>query len=176
MAQKSRFSQILGFAMALLLALIFGASQAQAQQSFTLESYFTGKTYATGQFSAINGAKRQFEVELNGTWDGQVLTLREDFIFNDGSRDTKTWHFTKTSQNTYEGTREDVIGSTKIVIENNIARFNYLVYLDPDARKLKVRFHDEMRLNPDGTLLNEARITKFLFPIGKTRVEFWQNK
>ncbi len=52
-------------------------------------------TKATGSFSAINGVKRNFTVDLRGKWNGKTLTLREDFVFDDGERDTKTWRFTK---------------------------------------------------------------------------------
>ncbi len=35
-------------------------------------------------------------MDLTGKWDGRTLTLREDFVFDDGTRDTKTWRFVKT--------------------------------------------------------------------------------
>lgn len=142
-----------------------------AQANVTLEGFFEGKTTAKGEFSAINGLKRQFDVELNGNWDGRILRLREDFTYADGQKDNKTWIFTKINESQYKGTREDVIGETTVNISGNVARFNYLVYLDSANQKMKVRFYDTMVFE-NGTVINNARITKFGFPIAHTKVIF----
>lgn len=138
----------------------------------TLESYFAGKTKATGSFSAINGVKRQFDVDLTGKWNGKTLTLREDFTYSDGERDTKTWRFTKLGPGLYTGTREDVIGQTRVEIEGKVAKFNYVVNLGTQAKPNKVHFYDRMELKPDGTLVNTAWVTKYLLPVAKTTVIF----
>jgi hypothetical protein len=139
---------------------------------FRLEDYFRGTTFANGRFSAINGAKREFKVVLTGKWNGRTLTLVENFTYSDGERDRKTWRFTKTAEGRYTGTREDVIGDTTVRVSGDTARFSYSVYLDGPNRKNRVRFFDRMTLRPDGTVLNNALITKFGLPVGRTRVEF----
>ncbi len=156
---------------ALTMALFSMATSAKAA-TFTFEDYFAGRSVATGSFSAINGVKRSFKVNLTGTWNGKMLTLREDFTYDDGEIDTKTWRFTKTGPNTYSGTREDVIGQSLVTLKGNKARFTYLVYLDSKGKKNKVRFHDTMTLRPDGSVINVATVTKFGLPVAKTRVEF----
>ncbi|MFB2551775.1 DUF3833 family protein [Ensifer soli] len=153
------------------LGLLSAASATQATD-FTLEGYFSGKTTARGSFSAINGVKRGFDVDLFGRWNGTRLLLREDFRYDDGVRDRKTWTFIKTGPGRYTGTREDVIGETVVRIEGKVARFTYLVLLDPADPSSKVRFFDTMRLNPDGTVENKALVTKYGFPVALTRVDF----
>lgn len=157
--------------MAMGLAMLTVTQEAYSAD-FTLESYFTGKTKATGSFSAINGVKRQFDVDLTGTWNGKTLTLREDFKYSDGERDTKTWRFTKIGPGKYTGTREDVIGETVVTIDGKVAKFNYLVNLGTAAKPNKVHFYDTMELKPDGTLVNTAWVTKYLLPVAKTKVVF----
>ena len=157
---------LVGLAMSLL------PSTGQAADNFTFEDYFTGRTEAVGSFSAINGMKRKFTVDLTGKWDGKTLTLREDFVFDDGTKDRKTWRFVKSSPTTYLGTREDVIDETNVTLNGAVARFNYLVYLSPETQGNKVRFWDKMVLRKDGTVLNTALVTKFGFPVAKTTVEF----
>lgn len=161
------FYLLLGLGMAILTS----ASHVAAEP-FTFERYFKGKSSASGSFRAINGTTRDFEVALTGRWDGTTLNLREDFVFDDGTRDTKTWRFVKTGPTTYRGTREDVIGETEVTLSGNTARFTYQVYLDPQNRAQKVRFHDLMTLRPDGTVLNTAWVTKLGLPVARTRVEF----
>ncbi len=163
----TRFSTLLA---AFLLAVTM-ASPALARD-FVLEKFFAGTTYADGQFRAINGVSRSFTVKLTGTWNGRRLKLVEDFVYDDGERDRKTWYFTRLGPNRYSGTREDVVGETLVTVRGDTARFTYQVYLDGEARANKVRFHDRMTLRPDGTVLNNALVTKFGFPVAKTRVEF----
>ena len=143
-----------------------------APKAFSLEGYFAGKSSATGSFGAINGVRRSFTVALTGKWDGRTLVLREDFASADGERDRKTWRFRKISPNQYRGTREDVVGDTLVTITGDTARFTYLVDLDPGAKANIVRFHDTMRLGEDGQLVNTAWVTKYGFPVARTRVVF----
>ncbi|SOC46034.1 uncharacterized protein DUF3833 [Rhizobium subbaraonis] len=159
------------FFVAAAMTLTFAIAPAQAR-GFSLEDFFAGRTEANGSFRAITGLRRTFTVALYGKWDGRTLTLREDFAFDDGTRDRKTWRFVKTGPDSYRGTREDVVGETLVKIDGNVARFTYLVYLDAANRTNKVRFHDTMTLRNDGTVLNSAYVTKFGLPVAWTRVEF----
>lgn len=155
-----------------LTVMLFSNAAVASASDFTLESYFTGRTKAVGRFSAINGVRRDFTVDLKGTWDGKTLVLVENFLFSDGLRDRKTWRFTKTAQGQYLGTREDVSGDTVVTIEGNVAKFSYLVALDPQNPTNLVRFHDTMILQSDGSVVNKALVTKYGFPVGVTRVTF----
>lgn len=158
-----------------LAVLAFSAAPAVAEAktpSVTLEGWFTGSSTATGRFTAINGVRRTFTVRLQGHWNGKVLTLREDFLFSDGTKDRKTWIFRKTGPGRYVGTREDVVGETEMTITGNVARFSYLVRLTGDPKEKPVRFHDRMEFRSDGTVLNTALVTKYGIPVARTVVEF----
>jgi hypothetical protein len=157
------------FALTLFATLVSIPAQAA---DLRLEDFFKGKTYAYGSFGAITGLSRSFRVDLTGTVRGKVLTLREDFHYDDGERDTKTWIFTKTGPKTYTGTREDVVGQTTVRLSGNTARFTYRVDLNPGGDSNIVRFHDKLVLKDDGTLRNTALVTKFALPIARVRVNF----
>lgn len=157
--------------LALLLFAAFTSAPAYAAD-LRLEDFFKGKTYAYGSFGAINGTSRSFRVDLTGNVRGKVLTLREDFRYDDGERDTKTWVFTRTGPNTYSGTREDVLGETTVRLSGNTARFTYRVDLNPGGKPNIVRFHDKLVLKDDGTLRNTALVTKFLLPVARVKVNF----
>jgi hypothetical protein len=135
--------------------------------------FFKGKSSATANFKAINGVNRDFTVALNGKWNGKTITLREDFVYSDGERARKTWRFTKTGEGEYSGTREDVIGATKVRVNGNTARFTYLVDLDEGPGENIVRFYDTIKFSEDGkSALNTALVTKYGFPVAKVRVDF----
>ena len=155
-------------------AVLVGLVPARAADaaSLSLERYFKGATVATGSFTAINGVKRTFTVNLNGKWDGRTLVLVEDFRYADGERDRKTWRFRKIAENRYTGTREDVVGETTVTIRGDTATFTYLVDIPASGKAMRVRFHDRMVLKPDGTLVNNALVTKWALPVAWTKVVF----
>ncbi|NER06543.1 MAG: DUF3833 domain-containing protein [Okeania sp. SIO3C4] len=156
---------------AVLLSLL--AIVPAAAKDLRLEEFFLGRTTATASFTAITGLQRDFTVKLHGSWDGKTLVLHEDFFFDDGETDTKTWRFTKSGWNTYRGTREDVIGDTLVTVKGNKAWFNYLIDLDEGPDRNIVRFYDTLTLSEDGrTLLNTAKVFKGPVPVARVTVNF----
>lgn len=153
--------------------LLLAQTAPMLAKDLRLEDFFKGRTTATASFKTITGTTRNFTVKLNGKWDGKTLVLREDFFFDDGEKDTKTWRFTKTGWNTYIGTREDVIGETTVSVNGNKGYFNYLVDLDPGPRRNIVRFYDTLELGADGnSLKNTARVFKGPLQVARVRVDF----
>ena len=146
---------------------------ASVAKDLRLEEFFKGRTTATASFKTITGLERNFTVKLHGKWNGKTLVLREDFLFDDGEKDTKTWRFTKKGWNTYTGTREDVIGETTVSVIGKKGYFNYLVDLDPGPGKNIVRFYDTLILSDDGKMLkNTAKVFKGPLQVGSVRVDF----
>ena len=48
----------------------------QKKPDLILEQYFLGKTFASGIFEdRFGNVRRQFTVDIDGTWDGKTLTL-----------------------------------------------------------------------------------------------------
>ena len=163
---------IVRFACTAFLAFILSMPMAVASE-LRLETFFEGRTTAKGSFTTITGFERSFTLELHGRWDGRTLTLREDFLYDDGETDTKTWRFTQIGWNTYSGTREDVIGETTVSVIGNRGYFNYLVDLDPGPGRNVVRFYDTLTLSDDGqTLVNTANVFKGPLPVARARVTF----
>jgi hypothetical protein len=171
----TRLPVLMGAALAVMMPMNIAvgfAKEAPKAQTMHLEKVLPQITFATGSFAAINGTKRSFTVDLKTTWDGKVLTMVEDFVFNDGEKDRKTWRFTKTGENTYSGTREDVIGTTILTVNGKRATFSYSVYLDSKNQSNKVRFNDTLVLQDDGSVLNTAIVYKFGLPVAKVVVDF----
>ena len=54
---------------------------ANKQPRFVIEDYFTGKTKAWGMFQdRFGNRKREFVVDITGSWDGKQLILDERFL------------------------------------------------------------------------------------------------
>lgn len=147
---------------------------ADAQHRFVLEDYFAGKTRAWGLYEDRFGTvKRQFVVDIEGTWDGEVLTLDEDFTFADGEKSTRVWRIRKMPDGSYEGSADDVIGVAIGKVGGNALHWRYVLDLKiSDNSTLAVTFEDWMFLQPGGVLMNRARMSKFGIELGQVTISF----
>jgi len=142
-----------------------------ASKRLVLEETLVGQTLGEGVFvNRLTGAATTFSVVINGTWDGKVLTLVEDFIFGDGSKDRKTCHITKTEAGRYQGSREDVLGSADVRQDGQAVRLDYYVTLRTGLGGINVRFRDLLYLQDDRTIANKAVVSKFGLRIGRVEI------
>ena len=136
------------------------------------ERDLAGKSVGEGTFSAINGTERGFTAYLDGTWDGEVLTLVEDFEYDDGEIDKKTWRLTKRADGEYSGTREDVVGTARGYNDGEVFRLEYDVRLPGKDGEpgMKVSFKDVLAKRADGVIINNANVGKFGFRVARVEL------
>jgi len=140
---------------------------------FVLEDYFEGKTRAWGMFHDRFGAlRREFVVDITGTWDGTTLTLDEEFDYADGEQDRRIWTIKKIDANTYTGTAGDIIGTAMGRSFGNALNWTYDMNLKVGDSTWRVTFDDWMFLQPGGVLLNRATVTKFGMQLGTVTLSF----
>ncbi|MBK8211304.1 MAG: DUF3833 domain-containing protein [Rhodospirillales bacterium] len=144
---------------------------------FVVEDYFSGQTRAWGIFEDRFGDVRaQFTVEIDGKWDGKELVLDEDFLYADGRTDRRVWTIAKIDDNTYQGRAADVIGVATGRAFGNALNWRYDIDLKVGGDKTyRVHFNDWMFLQPDGVLLNRARVTKWGIEVGEVTLVFAKN-
>lgn len=138
-----------------------------ADTPFVAERDLAGASVARGEFRTITGVRREFTAHLNGSWDGETLVLVEDFEFDDGERDRKTWRLRRVAPGQYLGTREDVVGEAVGYQDGRAFRLEYDIVLPSEnGRGIQVRFRDVMVLDRSGDVLNEATMGWFGFRVG----------
>ena len=138
-----------------------------------IEEYFLGETRAWGIFEDRFGKlRRQFVVDITGTMDGDELVLHERFDYADGEKDRRVWRIRKLDEHNYEGRADDIIGVAKGVSYGNALNWSYDLDLQIGDNSLRVHFNDWMFLQPDGVLMNRARVTKWGFDIGEVTLMF----
>jgi len=143
-----------------------------------LEEYFNGKTVARGVFEdRFGNIKKSFKVFIVGTWDGENLNLKEDFIYDDGKKDFREWNLKKdpNDPNSYSGHAEGVIGIASGSVSGNAFNWKYGFNLDIGDKKVKVKFDDWMFLQEDGYLINIAKVKKFGITLGRV-ILFFEKK
>jgi len=146
---------------------------AGAKPELKLEEFFLGQTEATGFFEdRFGNIRKQFVVAIDGHWDGEVLTLDEDFRYDDGSVERRLWKIRKTSDTGYEGHAENVVGVAKGERAGNAFNWRYTFDMAVGDGTWRVHFDDWMFLMPNGTLINKATVTKWGFEIGTVTLSF----
>jgi hypothetical protein len=140
-----------------------------------IEEYFAGKTRAWGIFEDRFGTlRRDFIVDITGTWDEttQTLTLDEDFTYSDGEKDRRIWTIRKIDRHTYSGTAGDIIGSASGEAYGKALNWRYTMDLKVGEGSWRVNFDDWMFLADSETLINRARVSKFGIDIGEVSLFF----
>lgn len=144
-----------------------------SEKDFNLEEFFDGRVVAYGQFQDVFGTvRRRFEVDVQGTWDGQTLTLVEDFIYEDASTEQRIWTLQKTGPETWRGSAPGVIGEATGEERGDTFNWQYLIDLPVPDGTLRVRFDDWMWLLSDTRVLNRAYMQRYGVDIGEVIITF----
>lgn len=150
------------------------ADYAAGDPPMALEEYFDGRLTATGVFQdRFEDVRRAFTVEIEGDWDGEVLTLVEDFDYEDGSTERRIWTLTKTGDATWEGRADGVVGVATGEVRGNAFNFRYSFDLKrPDGDTLRVDFDDWMFRLSERDVVNRAYVSKYGVDIGTLSIFF----
>ncbi|MEM6482601.1 MAG: DUF3833 domain-containing protein [Pseudomonadota bacterium] len=168
---------ILLFALPILAACTAGRPSLDdpvlSEREFELHEFFSGDLVAYGQFQDRFGTvRRRFEVDIEGSWDGETLRLVEDFVYEDDTTEQRIWTLTQTGDETWEGTAPGVLGVARG--EENGDSFNWTYTIDlpvPDGT-LRVTFDDWMWQLTEDRLLNIAYMERFGIEIGQVIITF----
>ncbi len=138
-----------------------------------LFEFFEGRTMAWGIFEdRFGNLRRQFEVTIDGTVDGNVLTLDEDFVYRDGEKSRRVWTITKLDEHNLEGTADDVIGKAIGVTYGNALNWAYDMDLKVGESLWRVSFDDWLYRQPGNVIVNKATVTRWGFEIGTVTLFF----
>ncbi len=167
------------FIAVLTTLFLFGCSTMKVEDfegkgpKLVLEEYFLGQTYAVGIFQdRFGNLRREFKVDIEGTFDGETLTLIEDFIYDDGEIEQRIWKLKKLDEHRYEGHTDGVIGLATGAAYGNAFNWLYTFDLKVGDGTWRVKFDDWMFLQPGGVLINTAVISKWGFDLGTVTLSF----
>ena len=155
---------------------------ATRQPTLSLERFFEGETIAYGIFEDYSqNLSRQFRVNITGTVtnaEGRtVLTLEEDFLYDDGEEQRRVWVITNLGTDEagithYEGRADDVVGTATGKVAGNALNWRYTLALPVDGSVYHIHFDDWIYQQDEHVALNRARLTKFGLEVGSVTLAF----
>ena len=138
-----------------------------------IEKYLSGNVKAWGVLQNRSGkVTRQFSADLNGTWDGKQLVLKEKFNWDDGEVQDREWTINKIDEHNYEGTAGDVVGKAKGYSYGSAFKFEYVLLVPVKGKEIKITFDDWIFKQDDRVAINRATMTKFGFKVAELTVVF----
>ncbi|MCX7643764.1 MAG: DUF3833 domain-containing protein [Rhodobacteraceae bacterium] len=163
----------LALAAALPLAACAAAPPSPARAlPITLVEAFRGRTRGAGLFRApLAGIERRFTARLDGRLRGDTLTVVEDFVYDDGQQDRLTWVFRRTGEGTWDGRREDTVGTAKVVEDGREIRLSYLADFRSTSGVTRLGFADVIWRPAPGLVINDAVVTRWGLRVGTVRFE-----
>ncbi|MED7772373.1 DUF3833 domain-containing protein [Aeromonas dhakensis] len=134
-----------------------------------LARFFDGKLTAYGLVTDRSGeVTSRFRVEMRGRWQGDKGELFEQFYFDDGRQQTRTWFLSKGADGHWRGTAADVVGEAVGKTAGFALNWRYQLDLAlPDGSVVRVSFDDWMYLLDQDRLINRAAISKFGIQLGE---------
>lgn len=140
------------------------------------QEFFVGDLTAKGVVKNRSGKViRHFTATIKASWQNNIGTLEEKFIFNDGEIQYRTWTLTPTQSTYFNATAGDVIGTGKGKFAGNAINLNYVLSVKYNNSTINVNVDDWMWRVDDKTVLNESTLSKFGFKVGSVQLVIMRN-
>jgi hypothetical protein len=150
------------------------SAPAEGGPPISLVAAFRGRTTGRGHFRVwLTGDERRFTARLNGTVAGpdgaRILTVAEDFAYDDGQQDRLTWLFREQGPGRWTGKREDTVGEATAVEEDGLIRLSYTADFRSLSGVTRLGFEDILYARPDGTVVNDGIVSRAGIPVASVR-------
>jgi hypothetical protein len=99
-----------------------------------------------------------FTIKISGKWDENKGTVQQNFIYDDGTKDNRTWLITLDSDGTFNAVGHDVFVPAQGKQMGNAAQSNYTLILPSKNGKEEIIFEDKMYLVDEKSMI---MISKF---------------
>jgi hypothetical protein len=134
-----------------------------------LKKFFNGEIEAfaitqdeNGKISGTQTAK------ISGKWDENKGVIQQNFIYADGTKDSRTWLITINSDGTFDAVGHDVTSPAKGKQSGNAAQMIYSLSLAGKDGKQEVKFEDKMYLVDDKSMIMISNFKRGYSSSGKS--------
>ncbi|PZX16591.1 uncharacterized protein DUF3833 [Palleronia aestuarii] len=135
---------------------------------FDLREHLTGKLVSDGMiFGPTGRMSARFRARILGTWTDGHGVIAEEFRFDGGGQQSRSWRFTLREGGRFRADADDVVGSGSGTIVGPTIRLSYRIVLPKDAGGHTLDVIDWMYLTQGGTIINRSQFRKFGFKVAE---------
>ncbi len=175
---------IFGATIAFLMGSVFAlsacsgpdvAAYKEVKPKLDIREYLNGKLRAFGIIEDYSGkVVNHFTVDLTGEWKGNVGTLTEHFVFDDGKKEERIWTITVDEKGGIVGTAHDIVGQSKGKQSGNAFNMTYTLKREVNGRTMEFSMDDWMYLVDEKHLINKTSMKKFGITVARLTIGFYK--
>lgn len=162
-----------------VLCLLPGCSSPEIEDyagetpTLDIREYMNGQLTAKGIIKDYTGqVTSSFVVDIDASWDGDVGTLDERFLFNDGTTDRRVWTIAFDDHHYFTGKADDVVGEAYGAQFGNSLNMHYVLRAERGDGTIDLHMDDWMHLVDKDTLINHTIMRKFGVKVGEVIISF----
>ncbi|MCX7565599.1 DUF3833 family protein [Sulfitobacter sp. F26169L] len=135
---------------------------------FDMREHLNGAMICDGViFGPFGRITSTFNADFNVSWNGNNGTIKERFVYNDGSVQNREWRITLDDNGGFDAFADDVPGKGRGEIAGPAVLFNYPIRLPAESGGFKLKAFDCMYLTKQGTVVNRSQFRKFGFRVAE---------
>lgn len=143
------------------------------KSTFDFKQYFDGTVMGHGLVNDRGGkVLRRFVVTMRCQWAGDKGTLNEDFLYDDGEKQSRVWNVLRQPDGRYVGTANDVVGQAQGAAAGAAFNWRYTLKLPVRGSVYEVQFDDWMYRIDDKIVINKVVMSKFGIRVGELVLSF----
>lgn len=130
--------------------------------AFDLRRHLSGPIQCEGVIYGPTGrVASRFVADMQGTWDGNIGTLSEEFRYDSGLAQSRCWTLQLGNDGGIRAQAPDIVGDGTGVVAGPSVMLKYRIRLDPSAGGHVLDVTDWMYLMENGTIMNRSQFYKW---------------
>lgn len=109
-----------------------------------------------------------FTLKVNGAWEGNRGTIRYNYVYNGGKKDSRTWLITINDSTNFSAIGHDFVQTAQGLNQGNSAAVNYGLTTLFEEQKQRIDFEDHLYLVDENSAIVISTMKKGGSIIGKT--------
>lgn len=129
---------------------------------FDMRRHLNGPILCEGViYGPLGRVSSRFVAEFDASWEGNTGSMKEHFVYDDGSTQQREWHLQLSEDGAIKATADDVVGDGSGRQTGPTVLLKYKIRLPQGSGGHVLDTVDWMYLTPNGTIMNRSQFRKF---------------
>ncbi len=135
---------------------------------FDMRAHLNGQMVCDGViFGPLGRMTSTFVADFDIVWEGNKCTMKEHFLYHDGSTQDREWRIELNGGGGFEAWADDVPGKARGEMSGPAVLFCYPIKLPAESGGYTLSAFDCMYLTKNGTVVNRSQFRKYGFKVAE---------